>query len=818
MNVWSDDEEEQPQQNNQQEVNKQRADYSDSDDDRPKILKRKDEKLLDQVVEQAKKIKNCIDNKIFDEIFDIHEKLVKLHPQISKVFSGKETPKLYSKSLYLIQKSIELSEEDAKKVQKRNFLSKLKKAIDNESEEIKNVIEDYLVDKESDDELVFDKLSDISSDSIEDDLEKEKIQQRINLNSDDPAVRRLKWVKKEYLPDYIKPKEQTIQGANPSANPGTSNPGANANEKIEKILERLKKQDAKELNNDEEIEIEYQEKLQLLGQQNEPSEMIERLEYMVSCAVDPSLQFKIHNLIISANFEMNQGSTQELPLLLWRSIYNSLIKVNSLSEKIFSETKSETNNVKEEQSKEEEDDFGTETHRIEEENPTLNYFQGSIASFLEKLSNEVYKSLQSFDTSSPEFIEVLKNEIKLINLCLIYLNNSLLIKQSNSIIKARVSQVLLLHLYYRKKTSINTILNSWRQMEENILKDLPKREAVYQANLFKSSEELLSVLFNEVYSKLDSKAKLKSLLTEIYYEALNENFDKAKSLFNKTNISHLVSLTKDDTIKVFYNRALIQLGVSAFRRGEFEMAKYFLSPLCCLGTSRLRDNLCQTNEKLSTLEKEDKKKLIPYTMTLNLEEVEIIFYLTLMLEDTDKLLLQKLGLEDSDIYLKRQIQSFEKQIFMSVPESSRQSILTACENLLVGNLAKAKEFLLSSILFKSNTLIDSEELKSKVFERLKIVGLRCFLLNSQSDYVNLTVEVLKERFEIQEEGTIRKEINQLIVKGLINARWNNKILEFYRFNSVDSKYKMTLESLEKNIKAISENNITLLEGALKSSN
>ena len=121
-------------------------------------------------------------------------------------------------------------------------------------------------------------------------------------------------------------------------------------------------------------------------------------------------------------------------------------------------------------------------------------------------------------------------------------------------------------------------------------------------------------------------------------------------------------MTKDNLTKVFYNRALIQLGLCAFRKGEFEVAKYYFSPLCCLGSSRLRDNLCQTNEKSSNLDREEKRKLIPFTMTINLEEVEAAFYISLLIEDLDKVLLQRLGKLKASIYLKKQLESFEKQV------------------------------------------------------------------------------------------------------------------------------------------------------------
>lgn len=660
-NIWDDDEDYEQQENNgsEQQV-KNKADY-ESEDDKPKILKRKDEKLLDSVKEQAKRIKPAQENLYFDELYDAHDKLVKLYPQIENVFKGKEIPKLYAKSLYIISKSIDISDDVVKKIPKKNFLGKLKKALDNENEDIKNCIEDYVVDKESDDELDFDeKLSDDESDNgnEEDDdaneAKKKQEREQEYLNTDDPAVRRLKWLKAEYRADY----QEKTQKTKGEATTTKKQRDPNAEEKIQKILDRINKQDIQEELSDEMINKEYNEKVLLVGQQNKFPEMAERLEYLVSCAKDNSLKLKLYILIINNYFDISQGSVQELSLSLWRRIHEYIGKINSLVTEVYKVCKEDqknkqTSEKKEVSSKKDDDFLGFDNQTNQEEdsdnlvfsNPSLNLFQGSIVNFLERLQEELYKSLQFTEYSSQDYLERLKDEIKLITLCLDILNNEMVFndEENTSNLKSKVSLVLVLSIYYKKQSLVEEICKN-------------------SLNKYSNFSSLIKSLFSDIYSKLENKLKIKTLLSEIYYYALNNEFNYAYNLFNKTNISELVALTKSDNLKMFYNRAIIQLGLCAFRKGEFELSKYFLSSICCFGTTRLRDNLCQTNEKYSTLEKEDKRKLIPYVMTIDIEEVETAFYLSLMIQDLEKVLINRLGLNQENLYLKKQIDAFEKQV------------------------------------------------------------------------------------------------------------------------------------------------------------
>ena len=583
-----------------------------------------------------------------------------------------------------------MPDEEVKKSNKKNFFVKLKKAVENQEEEILNLIEDYEVDKESDDEIVIDgDVSDISDENSESDKEVEdKKEEDEQLDTNDPAVRRLKWVKKEFKSEKIEEIKKKRENE------------SKKDDYIRKLEERLENIDKKVALEDTEIAAEYSKKVLQLGQQNKPFEELERIEYLIYSAKDKGLKLKLYILILSNYFEIFQSQFQEIPITVWRKIYEHLKKLYILAEEVFTETQNGVEyinfDLKEETSSKAnkkagaakkmtwDDDFdntaaSASTNAVEntesaqskiKENQAINLFQGSIVSFLDKLQQETYKLLQFNECGSSDFIEILKDEIKLINICLAYMNHSAVINSTEAEqIKSKISIVITQHLYYRKENQIELIIKNYTLFQKNIDEELSKAfDFKYSPSTIKNirdisvPRELIDFLFNSILLVQDNKSKVKAVLLQIYFYSLNNDYINANNLFHKSNLAQLVNLTKDSQAKVFYNRALIQLGLCAFRHADFEVAKYYLSPLCCLGSSRLRDNLCQTNEKISVLEKEERRKLIPFTIGINLEEIESTFYLTLLIEDLDKVLLQRLGMYKGNLFLKKQLESYEKQV------------------------------------------------------------------------------------------------------------------------------------------------------------
>lgn len=93
--------------------------------------------------------------------------------------------------------------------------------------------------------------------------------------------------------------------------------------------------------------------------------------------------------------------------------------------------------------------------------------------------------------------------------------------------------------------------------------------------------------------------------------------------------------------------------------------------------------------------------------------------------------------------------------------------------------------------------------------------MRCYLILNQRNYSSLSVDSLKTKFSISENKIIKKVVNQLILDEIILAKWDYEFLIFFESENCDVRFKKTIGNLERDIKKITENNILLLEAAMK---
>lgn len=767
--IWDSDEEG-SERNDKNQVTRREKAPSENDSDKPKILKRKDEKLIEVIKENAKNLKASLDSKSFIDMIDIYEKLVKLYPQVEKIFIGKEIPKLYSKSLYLIKNSIETVSDEVRKNQK-SHISKLKTIIDGASEEIKGVIEDYYVDK-SDNELDLEEEEQVSDTSFVDEKKEEQNDEfnMRNENTDDPAVRRLKWVKKEYRKDY--------------------NQVASGDQKDENKKERKRRTPKKEVKEDEkvveieiddsQIEKEINEKLSMIGVSNKEVDILERVEYLLVKAKDIRLKMKVMIICLNLYYDLSSGQINEIPFEIWKKAYGILVDLNKYTKETYENIEKELK-VSVNYDEKEEDGLNL----VVKHDKTLTLFHVSIGNFIERLDNELYKNFQTVEyKNKSDLIERLKYEVKLINLCFDYLENPIIVTSNNVYLVPQIKFIVLMHLYYRNSENVNKIL----------LK-------------YKLSDAYLNEINNQINGKVDIKTSIKSFLAIIYYKSNNNNFNEAYEMFISTNLSEIINNLKDIYIKNLYNRTLISLGLSAFKQCNFEKSNYFLSPLCSLGTHKLRDNLFQLNERLSYLSKEDKRKVIPYTMTINIDEIETCYYLSSLLINSDKILYKKIGMKPFDSFFNSQIESFQKQIFNGKPENTKQAILIACQYVLKGDYKKSKETLFSQNDIKNY----SPELLLAIDNRLKENCIRCYLILYQYDIESVDIDYIMELYKLENRNLIKKIVNILVFDEVIYGKWKGNQF-FYEKNSFENrKYYKNINILKENLKVIIKNNIQLIE-------
>lgn len=141
----------------------------------------------------------------------------------------------------------------------------------------------------------------------------------MNDKADDPATRRLKWVKKK--PDINKPVTPVKPGTQTVA-PGTGTVAQPVQEEEDEDIPVVKQVVLK----DSDIEKECNEISNQRGHlKSKPEDVVARISLLLSQTKSTHLKIKLLNLYILICFDTSSGHFSALSLKMWQSIHDSII-------------------------------------------------------------------------------------------------------------------------------------------------------------------------------------------------------------------------------------------------------------------------------------------------------------------------------------------------------------------------------------------------------------------------------------------------------------------------------------------------------------
>lgn len=397
---------------------------------------------------------------------------------------------------------------------------------------------------------------------------------------------------------------------------------------------------------------------------------------------------------------------------------------------------------------------------------------GSINSFIERLDDEFIKSLQNTDPHSIEYIQRLKDESSIYKLIVkgqLYIE-AITPKQSQTD-HNQLSRIILKrleHVYYKPDQLIKSNeLEAWNCLSKDADSVIVKRSS--------DPVELVQGLIS--YLKNDTNFSQRALLSQIYYLAINNDYHKAKEIFLQCQIYAVIN-NAESSLQIIYNRALVQLGLSAFRRGLIEESHQCLNEIT--NSLRLKELLGQgfTSKFPNQASVTERQKLLPFHMHINLELLECVFMTCSLLIEIPALAnSNEASLKQQQRNSKTLVKSFksklefyDRQYFTGPPESIKDHIIHAAKALQKGNWLKAYA-LLSSIqiwkLFPNNS-----ELLAMMKNQLQIEGLRTYIFTYKSIYSNLSIATLSSKFELSSE-TVAFIVSKMLEAGDISGNLND---------------------------------------------
>ena len=484
--------------------------------------------------------------------------------------------------------------------------------------------------------------------------------------------------------------------------------------------------------------------LESRGKKNtDRDEQIGVMEKLLEIANTPYQQIRVLLGLVSSRFDIASNISGAMPLAHWKAAEKELAALLTVLEK-------NKDYVVVENAEEWEDD---------EKPPTLQegekYIKvpGSVVSYVERLDDELARSLQSIDPHTSEYIERLQDEASLYNIIFrgqlyyeyLRKDSSLEIPQDsvNRIVMRRLD-----HVYFKPATVVQTFEEKcWDGVGSEIESGITPR------NLSTDAGNLVNVLCNYLFSNSEGIIRARAMLCQVYFLALHNEYYKARDMMLMSHLQETIP-SFDVQTQILFNRTLVQVGLCAFRKGLVYEAQNTLQEIC--GSGRQKELLAQgvMMQRYSQVSPEqerlEKSRQLPFHMHINLELLECVYLTCSMLLEIP-LLAQTGSSPDvkkrviSKTY-RRMLEYHERQIFTGPPENTRDHVMQASKALAAGEWKKSTTFIHNIKIW--DLMANTEDIKAMLSKQIQEEGLRTYLFTYAPFYDTLATETLSSMFEL----------------------------------------------------------------------
>lgn len=476
------------------------------------------------------------------------------------------------------------------------------------------------------------------------------------------------------------------------------------------------------------------------------AEQIRVMEKLLEVANTPYQRIRVYQTLISTRFDQASSSAANyMPAEQWKSAEQEFGTLLSVLE-------THRNYVVSEGAEEWEDD---ERQPVPAPGETL-YIPGSIVSYVERLDDELTRSLQHIDPHTAEYIERLSDEQQLYNnLVRTQLYVEGLAKTDKGDQRQdnvnRMVMRRLEHVYF-KPSQVVTIL------EEATWKTLPSelQSAITPRGQTNDVSNLVQTLCNYLFRFSDGIIRARSMLCQIYFLALHDQYYRSRDLMLMSHLSENIN-NFDVSTQILFNRTLVQIGLCAFRAGLIYEAQNTLSEVC--GSGRQKELLAQgiILQRYSTVSPEqerlERQRQLPFHMHINLELLECIYLTSSMFLEVPLMAQTSSSPEMKRRVIsktfRRMLDYNERQVFTGPAENTRDGVIMSAKLLAAGEWQKAATMLNSIKIW--DLMPAPEKVKTMLSAQIQEEGLRTYLFTYAPFYDSLSLDTLSTMFELPEK-------------------------------------------------------------------
>ncbi|MEW5305255.1 MAG: hypothetical protein WDW36_007810 [Sanguina aurantia] len=506
-------------------------------------------------------------------------------------------------------------------------------------------------------------------------------------------------------------------------------------------------------------------------------EQVEMLTYLASVSKGPAQKFEILSQLVSSLFDLNPVMATHLKTSLWKRVIITLLDMLKLLQ--------ENPHVRVDEAVD-----ATEERTEEPANNGEIRVWGNLVAFVERLDDELFKSLQVVDPHTHEYMQRLKDEPVFLALCQKVTEYLQRIGDNKNLPKValRVAE----HFYFKTGVVYDAMRKlTMRQqqaavdaasspeedvvvgpdglIDEKVEIKVPA-DYVMGENCHTVMEGLVAIIFHHG----DERTKARAMLCSIYHKAIHDDFYTARDLMLMSHLQDSIQ-HMDVSTQILYNRALSQLGLAAFRTGLIGEAHTLLSELYSSG--HIKELLAQGmsmnryQEKTPEQELMEKRRQMPFHMHITLDLIESVYLVCAMLLEVPQMAASPLNPKKRMIskQFHRILDTYNRQMLTGPPENVRDAVMAATKALMSGDWAKAQGHVFG--LSAWNLVPRKEQVLAMLKAKLQEEALRTYLFTYSAQYNSLSLDQLCVMFDLSEKK-VYSVVSKMMYQSELNGSWD----------------------------------------------
>lgn len=374
--------------------------------------------------------------------------------------------------------------------------------------------------------------------------------------------------------------------------------------------------------------------------------------------------------------------------------------------------------------------------------------RGCLLTALERLDDEFTKLLKECDPHSNEYVERLKDEVRV----------STLIDRVCLVVERDGTPQEICRIYLRKIDHLY-----YKFDPRAVKKDSPPNE--------ETSIKKMEQLCKYIYANDDTdRLRTRAILSHMYHHALHDNWFQARDLLLMSHLQETVQHS-DPSTQILYNRTMANLGLCSFRRGNVKEAHGCLAELMMTGKPKelLAQGLLpqRQHERSKEQEKIEKQRQMPFHMHINLELLECVYLVSAMLIEIPYMAAHEFDARRRMISktFYQNLRASERQALVGPPESMREHAVAAARAMRRGDWRACLNFIVNEKMNAKvwDLMVGADNVRAMLGRLIREESLRTYLFTYAHVYASLSLHSLADMFELP-----RQRVHSLVSKMIIN--------------------------------------------------